>query len=108
MSHTLKIWERVVEARLRQEVEICQQLYGFMPRKSTTGAIFALRMLIEKYGEGQSGVAEKYVRLVQGMYENSTTVVRCAVGTTGDLKVEVGLHQGLALSPLLFALVMDR
>ena len=40
MSHTMKIWERV-EARLRQEVEICEQ-YGFMPRKSTTDAIFAL------------------------------------------------------------------
>ena len=41
MSHTMNIWERVVEARSRQEVEICEQ-YGFMPRKSTTDAIFAL------------------------------------------------------------------
>ena len=32
MSHTMKIWERVVEARLRQEVDICEQQYGFMPR----------------------------------------------------------------------------
>ena len=53
MSHTMKIWERVVEARLRQEGEICEQQYGFMPRKSTTDAIFALRMLMEKYREGQ-------------------------------------------------------
>ena len=47
-------------------------------------------------------------REVQEMYENSTTVVRCAVRRTEDLKVEVGLHQGSALSPFLFALVMDR
>ena len=68
-----------------------------MPRKSTTDAIFALRILMKKYREGQkelhcifvdlekasdrvpreelwffmrkSGVAEKYVRLVQGMYD---------------------------------------
>ena len=53
MSHTIKIWEKVVEARLRQEVDICEQQYGFMPRKSTTDAIFALRMLMEKYREGQ-------------------------------------------------------
>ncbi|KAK3530505.1 hypothetical protein QTP86_027871 [Hemibagrus guttatus] len=107
MSHTMKLWERVVEARLRKLVEICEQQYGFMPRKSTTDAIFALRILMEKYRDGQrelhcvfvdlekaydrvpreelwycmrkSGVAEKYVRVVQDMYERSRTVVRCAV-----------------------------
>ncbi|KAF3697446.1 hypothetical protein EXN66_Car013126 [Channa argus] len=47
----MKLWERVVEARLRAEVNICEQQYGFMPRKSTTDAVFALRMLMEKYRE---------------------------------------------------------
>ncbi|KAK3571395.1 hypothetical protein QTP86_010707 [Hemibagrus guttatus] len=136
MSHTMKIWERVVEARLRKVVEICEQQYGFMPRKSTTDAIFALRILMEKYRDGQrelhcvfvdlekaydrvpreelwycmrkSGVAEKYVRVVQDMYERSRTVVRCAVGQTEEFNVEVGLHQGSALSPFLFAIVMDQ
>ncbi|KAK3564136.1 hypothetical protein QTP86_007804 [Hemibagrus guttatus] len=59
----------------------------------------------EKYGVG---VAEKYVRVVQDMYERSRTVVRCAVGQTEEFKVEVGLHQGSALSPFLFAIVMDQ
>ncbi|KAK3547330.1 hypothetical protein QTP86_018921, partial [Hemibagrus guttatus] len=136
MSHTMKLWERVVEARLRKVVEICEQQYGFMPRKSTTDAIFALRILMEKYRDGQrelhcvfvdlekaydrvpreelwycmrkSGVAGKYVRMVQDMYERSRTVVRCAVGQTEEFKVEVGLHQGSALSPFLFAMVMDQ
>ncbi|KAK3552669.1 hypothetical protein QTP86_019443, partial [Hemibagrus guttatus] len=53
MSHTMKVWERVVEARLRKVVEICEQQNGFMPRKSTTDAIFALRILMEKYRDGQ-------------------------------------------------------
>ncbi|KAK3565433.1 hypothetical protein QTP86_009698 [Hemibagrus guttatus] len=136
MSHTMKVWERVVEARLRKVVEFCEQQYGFMPRKSTTDAIFALRILMEKYRDGQkelhcvfvdlekaydrvpreelwycmrkSGVAEKYVRVVQDMYERSRTVVRCAVGQTEEFNVEVGLHQGSALSPFLFAIVMDQ
>ncbi|KAK3563811.1 hypothetical protein QTP86_000690, partial [Hemibagrus guttatus] len=136
MSHTMKLWERVVEARLRKVVEICEQQYGFMPRKSTTDAIFALRILMEKYRDGQrelhcvfvdlekaydrvpreelwycmrkSGVAEKYVRVVQDMYERSRTVVRCAVGQTEEFNVEVGLHQGSALSPFLFAILMDQ
>ncbi|KAK3508719.1 hypothetical protein QTP70_004259 [Hemibagrus guttatus] len=56
----------------------------------------------------KSGVAEKYVRVVQDMYERSRTVVRYAVGQTEEFKVEVGLHQGSALSPFLFAIVMDQ
>ncbi|KAK3569607.1 hypothetical protein QTP86_002602 [Hemibagrus guttatus] len=56
----------------------------------------------------KSGVAEKYVRVVQDMYERSKTVVRCAVGQTEEFKVEVELHQGTALSPFLFAIVMDQ
>ena len=51
MSHTMKIWKRIIETRIRNRVEI--QQYGFMPRKGTTDAMFALRMLMEKYREGQ-------------------------------------------------------
>ena len=93
-------------------------------------------MLIEKYREGQnelhcvfvdpekayynvpreevwycmrkSGLAEKYVRIVQYMYDDSTTAVRCAVGVTEGFQVKVVLHQVSALSPCLFAMVMDR
>ena len=55
----------------------------------------------------ESGGAEKYVRLVQDMYESSITGVRCTVGATYGFNVEVRLHQGLALSPFLFALMID-
>ena len=101
-----------------------------MPGEETTDAMFAFRMLMEKYKEGQrelycvfvnlekaydrvprkelwycmrkSGMAEKYVRHVQDTYEVSETVVRCAV-----FKVKVELHQGSALSLFLFAVIMD-
>ena len=48
MSHTIKVWEIIVETRLRDRVEISKQQYGFMPGKGTTDAMFALRMLMEK------------------------------------------------------------
>ncbi|KAI5621838.1 gastrula zinc finger protein XlCGF28.1-like [Silurus asotus] len=56
----------------------------------------------------KSGVSEKYVRVVEDMYEDSVTAVKCAVGTTDWFRVRVGLHQGSALSPFLFAVLMDR
>ena len=136
MSHTMKIWERIIKARLRDRVEISEQQYGFMPKKETTNVMFALRMLMEKYREDQrelhcvfvdlekaydrvpreelwycmrkSKMAEKYVRLVHDMYEESETVVRCTIGTIESFKVKVGLHPRSAVSPFLFAVIMDR
>ena len=55
----------------------------------------------------KSGIVEKYVQLVQDIYEESETVVRCAVGNTENFKVKIGLHQGSVLSPFLFAVIMD-
>ena len=56
----------------------------------------------------KSDMAENYVQLVQDMYEESETLVRCAVGTNESFKVKVGLYQGSASSPFLFAVIMDR
>ena len=56
----------------------------------------------------KSGLAEKYVSIVQDMYDGSTTAVRCAVGVTEGFEMKVGLHQRSALGHCLFAMVMDR
>ena len=56
----------------------------------------------------KSGLAEECERIVQDMYYDSTTSVRCAVGAMEGFEVKVGLHQGSALSPCLFAIAMGR
>ena len=63
MSHTIKLWERVLEARKRKKVTIAEQQFGFMPRRSTTDAIFCLRMLLEKCTEGQKTVQCAFIDL---------------------------------------------
>lgn len=135
MSHTMKIWEKVIARRMREESEVSQNQFGFMPGRGTTEAIFALRQLCEKYRRvhknlhmvfidlekaydrvprkvlwwamEEKRVPEKYVRIVKGMYESASTNVRSEAGVTNQFNVEVGLHQGSALSPYLFLLVMD-
>ena len=47
------------------------------------------------------------MRLIQDMYRGCTTQIRCAAGVTRDFEVNVGVHQGSVLSPLLFNIVMD-
>ena len=59
ISHTMKLWER----RLRSELTFNEQQYGFMPGKRTTDALFAFRVLMEKYREGQKELHWVFVDL---------------------------------------------
>nr|GEU68438.1 retrovirus-related Pol polyprotein LINE-1 [Tanacetum cinerariifolium] len=53
LSHTMKLWERVIERRLRRESRVLENQFGFMPGRSTTEAIHLLRSLMDKYRERQ-------------------------------------------------------
>ena len=136
MSHTMKIWERIIERRVRAETEIGEQQFGFMPGKRTTDANFLVRQLIDKYGEKQrrlhfafvdlekayvrvphdetcrclreAGVSEKYVGLIQDMYEGARTLVRTSVRETDMFPVTLGLHQGSSLSPYIFDIIIKE
>ena len=51
MSHTMKLWERVIEQHLRGTTQISTNQFGFMPGISTTEAIFLIRQVMERFGE---------------------------------------------------------
>ena len=53
MSHTMNIWERVIDIRLREETTIGDEQFGFMPGRGTTDAICAVRQLMEKHRENR-------------------------------------------------------
>ena len=53
-------------------------------------------------------VPEYLVTAVLGLYKNSTSQVRFAGGLSEKFEIKVGVHQGSALSPLLFKLVMEE
>jgi hypothetical protein len=136
MSHTMKLWERVIESRLRKIVMISENQFGFMPGRSTMEAIHLLRQLIERNRERnkdlhmvfidlekaydrvprdvlwwtmmKKGVSLKYISIIKDMYEGVVTNVRTCGGVTTNFPITVGLHQGSALSPFLFAIVMDE
>ena len=93
----MNICERIIDRRLREETTIGDEQFGVMPSRGTTDAIFAVRQLMEKNQEKQKelhmvcidlekaydrvprqevwrcmrekGVPEKYVIIVQDMYE---------------------------------------
>ena len=52
-------------------------------------------------------VLTKYVTLIKDMYDDVVTSVRACDSETSDFPLKIGLHQGSAFSPYIFALVMD-
>jgi hypothetical protein len=53
-------------------------------------------------------VSIKYITLIKDIYDNVVTSVRTSDKDTNDFPINTGLHQGSALSPYLFTLVMDE
>jgi hypothetical protein len=53
-------------------------------------------------------VSIKYIIIIKDMYDNVVTSVRTSDRDTNDFSINIGLRQGLVLSPYLFVLVMDE
>ncbi|KAK1648584.1 hypothetical protein QYE76_066389 [Lolium multiflorum] len=115
---------------------VTKNQFGFMPGRSTMEATFLVRQLMERYKEQKKDlymvlidlekaydkiprhvmwwalekhkVLAKYITLIKDMYDNVVTSVRTRDGDTDDFPIKIGLHQGSALSPYLFDLVMDE
>ena len=49
LNQTMKVWEKVIDARLRKVTGIGKNQFGFVPERSTTHPVFMLRQMMEKY-----------------------------------------------------------
>ena len=110
MCHSMTLWERLIEARLRRITSIGNTQHGFRSGKSTTEPIFILRILQEKCREinkelymvvvdlekaydrvsrelirwclRTEGVPERYDTIIQYMYNDCETLVSTRAGET--------------------------
>ena len=63
ISHTMKLWERVIEYCLREHAKIAENQFGFMPGRSTMEAIHILRKLIERFRVAKKGLHMDFIDL---------------------------------------------
>jgi len=61
----------------------------------------------ERWAMHKLGAEEWLVLAVMSMYSGAKTVVRRVHGNSNCFEVKVGTHQGSALSPLQFVIVME-
>ena len=134
-EHVLKVVERILEDIIRDVVNVNDMQFEFMPGCGTTDPIFISRQIQEKYiGKNRNlyfafvdlekafervprkvlwwalrkvGIPEWIVRVVQIMYQNTRSRVRIKNSYSDVFCVQVGLHQGSVLSPVLFTMVLE-
>jgi hypothetical protein len=51
MSHTLKVWERIIEHFLRGATNVTENQFGFMPERSTMEVILLIKQLMKRCRE---------------------------------------------------------
>ena len=134
-EHILKVMEHITEDFIRNIVNINDMQFGFMPGHGTTDAIFIVRQIQEAYirknrnlffafvdlekafnrvprkvlwwALRKVGIPEWIVRVIQVMYQNARSQVRVNNLFNDVFDVQVVVHQGSVLSPLLFIIVLE-
>lgn len=136
VEHAMKILEKVIISRLQNTISIDEMQRGFVAGRSTMDAVFLVRQMQEQFLEKnrtlwmafvdlekaydrvprelvwwalrRKQVPETLIELIKTLYQTPKSIVKTAVGNTETFQVDVGVHQGSALSPLLFIIVMEE
>ena len=135
LEHGLKIMEKILDKRLREIIVIDKMQFGFSKGTGTTDRIFTIRQVQENMREKNKkvfmafldlekvydrvtrevmywclrkrGVIEGLVKIVKATYNGAKTRIRTQHGNTEAFGINVGVHQGSALSPFSFISIMD-
>ena len=130
LERAFKLYEKVLDGRLREVVDIDKMQYGFMPGRGTIDPVLCEKfraknkklffvfvdlekafdrvpMEVIRFALMWKGVPEYLVNGVMSLYKGCKTAVSVDRKLLSSFSVKVGVHQGSALSPLLFIMVMD-
>ena len=132
-----KVFCSIIHSRMKKKTEeiLSESQAGFRPGRSTADQLFSLRQITEKYNEigkplylcyidyqkafdtvwqeglwsamRHLGYPDKIVRLLQALYQISTSAVRVDDDITEWFRTLTGVRQGCILSPQLFNILLE-
>ena len=133
LEHGMKVYKYMLERRPREIIDIGSYQFRFRQGRSTTGAIFIVRQMQERYNQNKTKlyhifidlekafdrvlrkviewalrrkmVPERMVEAIMTLYVETRTRVKTMAGVSKDFDIGVAVHQGSILSPLLFIVV---
>lgn len=137
MSHTLKLFLKIIHQRIFKKCEqtISDSQFGFRQGLGTREALVATQVLVQNCYDQRKNVImcfidfekafdrvqhqkllqilrrmdidQKDIRCIENLYLNQTAQIRIDGGTTGMVEICRGVRQGCVLSPLLFNLYSE-
>ena len=78
-EHGLKVYEKVLEGRLREIVHVDDRQFGFMSCRSTTSALFIMKQMQQKYGEKRKKLFHVFVDLEKAFDHVQRKVIEWAL-----------------------------
>ncbi|KAI5734561.1 hypothetical protein M8J77_007970 [Diaphorina citri] len=132
MSHTLKLFLKIIHLRIYEKLEagISDSQFGFRSGMGTREALFAVNILIQRCLDLnkdihacfidfekafdkvqheklkqiliQKNINTKDIQIITSLYWNQTAKIKVEEGLSEDIMILRGVRQGCVLSPLLF------
>lgn len=138
MSHTLKIFLKIIHLRIyrKLELDISETQFGFRNALGTREALFAFNVLIQRcmdvnqpiyvcfldYNKAfdrvrhdrliqllrKKNLDTKDIRIISHLYYNQTATIKEGNELSEDIEIRRGVRQGCVLSPALFNLYSEE
>lgn len=138
MSHALKIFLKIIHARIYKKCEenVGEMQFGFRDSMGTREALFTLQVLLQRcrdvscdvyacfidYAKAfdrcqhqkmvtalqRVGLDEKDIRIIMNLYWNQRAQVKVEDQLTDQVKIMRGVRQGCVLSPTLFNIYSEE
>jgi hypothetical protein len=91
----MKIWEKIIEKRIRSGTSISENQFSFMAEKSTIESLFFVRQLVEKFKKKKKKLCMVFINLEKTYGRVPREVLKWALMRNAISKIHINLIQDM-------------